>query len=431
MDWPQKLRLSVFLILSQAALARAQPISGNSPELDFQAVLKLVREASPALKRGQFLVDASESTSAATVAQSAPNLQLSNSIGWQKSASHPRQQHALGLSATLWDFGRQSAEELKAKANLDVSRAQLNEFGEALKARTARYYVALAASQAVMKVAQEQSKNAESKLSTVIAAYKRGERPQTDVVKLKVELGRSQIFLAKSQDEFFALTSQLQLTTRTFSATQEVVPSLRIKPLVERSDSDWRRLGEKWQQQTLTSSTLQKLEAGERALQADLRSLEANFFPIVGGSIAAQGNGSLHPVKPDFLAQLNLQYNFPLSSGLSFKRSALLARLAEIKLAAEEERKIRSDRIIQSRIRLEGLTKTIELQRAQIQTLLDYQLLVRTRYFAGRASLLELTTTEDDLLSNRIELTRLQTSLYTAALDAAEALGGTNLENLF
>jgi len=62
---------------------------------------------------------------------------------------------------------------------------------------------------------------------------------------------------------------------------------------------------------------------------------------------------------------------------------------------------------------------------------LDYQLLVRTRYFAGRASLLELTTTEDDLLSNRIELTRLQTSLYTAALDAAEALGGTNLENLF
>lgn len=433
MDWPHWVRISLFIWLfyvsgsSSGALAT----SVSQTQLDFPSVLARVREASHALKRARAQVDAAEFSRIATELQSYPNLQVSNSLAWQQSSSSLKQQHTLALSATLWDFGRQKAQELRAVSQLRVSQAQLSEADELLKNRTARFYVSMAAADSVLKLALEQSKNAESKLQTVTSAYKRGERPQTDVVKLKVEAGRAALFAARARDEFSLLTAQLQLLSQAETAQVNRESTWSLKGLRERSAEDWELLFSGWEKRSSQAATLAKLAANEQILRAELESLESESYPVLGANASALGAGALTPFKPDALAQINLQYTLPLADVRGNKRSALRARINEAQLAQMEEQKLRLDKFVQSKIRLEGLGKNLQLQRQQIETLLDYQKLVRARYTAGRASLLELTTTEDDLLANRLEVARLLASIYTAAIDAAEAMGQPNFDDLF
>ncbi|MEN9528870.1 MAG: hypothetical protein RI932_743 [Pseudomonadota bacterium] len=435
MDWPRKVLVIFFLICSHESPAHVGKVPPDqlqqSEALDFKAVVQRVRAVSFALQRGKQLVDSAQAASSATDLQGVPTLQLSNGLVFQQSVRNFRQQHALTLSATLWDFGRQHAQELRAQAQVAVSEAQLVEYEENLRGKTARYYVSLQAAEKVLALAEEQLRNAQSKLQTVTSAYRRGERPQTDVVKLKVEEGRAQLFLSRAQDEHAALSTQLMLSTlddnTSYSATQRV----RLKALPERGTAQWLGLFAEWERRIPESATLNKLTASEKVLQAELSSLNADAFPSIGSSAAVQAGGSLLPIKPDILAQLNLQYSIPLTAQRDFRRSALLARVREVQLNRSEEKKNRSDKLIQSRVRAQGVLRTLELQRSQIETLLEYQKLVRARYFAGRASLLELTTTEDDLLAQRLELARLQSNLYLIALDAADALGGKYVEELF
>jgi len=432
MKWPHKVRVFFFLICCQgfpvyADTAQPQP----STPLDFSAVLQKVRAVSYSLQRSQQLVEAAQASHAATGLQDFPALQLSNGLAYQQSVGKLRQQHALALSATLWDFGRQQAQELRAQAQVELSEAQLSEQDEVLRAKTARYYVALHAAERILALAEEQLRNAQSKLQTVNAAYRRGERPQTDVVKLKVEEGRAQLFLSRSQDEHAALSAQLLLSTLADSTSFNAQPRLRFKPLPERAVAQWSELFVGWEKHVPESASFLKIVANEKAVQAELHSIDAERFPTIGSTAALQANGSLLPIKPDFLAQLNLQYSIPLTSQRNMRRSALLARVKEIQLNRTEENKNRRDKVVQSRIRAQGVLRTLDLQRAQIETLLEYQKLIRNRYFAGRATLLELTTTEDDLLAQRLELARLQSNLYLIALDAADALGGKHIEELF
>jgi outer membrane protein TolC len=144
-----------------------------------------------------------------------------------------------------------------------------------------------------------------------------------------------------------------------------------------------------------------------------------------------QAGGQLFPLKPDLTAQLNLQYSLPLNSLRDQRKAVVLGKVRENLLNREEELKVRSEKLQQSKHRLDGLLQQRELNKSQIELLLEYQKLVRTRYFAGRASLLELTGTEDELLASRLELTRLELALFVAAFDASEAGGGKNLEKIF
>lgn len=431
MDWPQKLRFLALLALLPQTLTFAQPHTQSPSRLEFSDVLAKVRAASHSLKRARMLVDAAELSKGAVEQQSSPNMQLSNSLSWQESSTGMRQQHALTMSATLWDFGRQRAQELKSIAQVEVSQAQAKESDEVLTGKTARFFVSLAAAEVVLRLAQEQSKNAESKLQTITMSYKRGERPQTDVVKLKIEAGRAKLFATRAQDEYSALSTQFQLITQAESARVDPALEVLLKPMRERTENDWLAFLAQLEKKTIESPTLEKLQANEKVLQAEFESSTSDNYPQLGASASAQASGMLMPLKPDVLAQVNIQYSLPIGDARELKRSALRARINEIKIAQAEEKKTRRDKFIQSKIRLQGYTRTVQLQRIQIESLLEYQKLVRARYFGGRASLLELTTTEDDLLANRLEMARLQASIYLGAIDAAEALGEENIHAVF
>lgn len=180
----------VFSASTQAPVssAPAQPAA-----LDFQTVFLRVKASSLALKRSSELRVSAQATESSVAAQRAPTLQLSNSLSALVTTGL-KQQHTLSVSTTLWDFGRQKAAELRAGAQLLLADAQMSESEEALKIRTARFYVAVCSAEEILEVAREQVRNAEQKLNTVMVGYNRGERPQSDVVRLKVELGKAQLF---------------------------------------------------------------------------------------------------------------------------------------------------------------------------------------------------------------------------------------------
>lgn len=410
---------------SPVSSAPAQPTA-----LDFQTVFFKVKSSSLALKRSSEIRNSAQASESSVAAQRAPTLQLSNSLSAQVTTGF-KQQHALSVSTTLWDFGRQKAAELRAGAQLLLADAQMSESEEALKIRTARFYVAVCSAEEILEVAREQVRNAEQKLNTVMVGYKRGERPQSDVVRLKVELGKAQLFLKRSQDEVMWLKSQL-LSTLSDNLQQLADPgTLRLKPLPSQQPNHWRNFISETGASVPETASLLRLRANKIVLESELDALRAEDSPLITGSAGIQGNGTLFPLKPDLSAQVGLQYFLPLGQVREQKKIFLLARVRENLLSLEDEIKSRSDKRLQSRLRIEGILGQIEQQKSQIDLLLEFQKLVRARYFAGRASLLELSNTEDELLANRLELTRLQSNLFSSAIDTAEALGGKSLEKIF
>lgn len=427
------LRLSVVLCLTAGGLhaSAAAAQSSSAPEtLDFQMVLQRVRAASIALQRSGELQKSAVANESAVGSQRAPTLQLSNSLTAQYS-NPSKQQHSLLIGATLWDFGRQSAQEMRASAQRLGSDAQRLESEEALRIRTARFYIAACGAESVLAVAQEQLRNAESKLKTVNASYQRGERPQADVVKLKVDLGKAQLFYKKSQDEAAWMRAQVMLPTLSLKDISNGTNNVRFQSLKMRTPQQWQSFLGQWMKAPIEPAAMERLRSAKIALESELETLNAEALPLLTGSAGFQGVGSLSPLKPDALMQIQLQYSLPLSAVREQKKESLLARVRENLLSRDEEIKTRTEKLAQSQLKIESLLQQVELQKAQIDLLLEYQKLVRARYFAGRASLLELTNTEDELLSYKLELTRIEVSLYGLAVDASEAVGGKNLEALF
>jgi outer membrane protein TolC len=328
------------------------------------------------------------------------------------------------VTAPLWDFGRQSAQELKAAAQVFAADTQSAEGKEILRVRTARFYIAAAAASDVVAELQDQLRNADVKLKAVTQSYLRGERPQTDVVRLKVELGKAQLQVRRAQDDERGL--QLQVSQLIGSSD-----SFALKPLSKRSLEHWQWVLKRLTVRPQETAAIERLRSNKALLESELSALDAEGLPVISGSAGVQALGTLTPLKPEFLVQLSVQHSLPLSSARDFKKESVLARLRENRLSLDEEMKNRSDKIQQSQRRMESLLQQLELQKVQIAMLLEHQKLIRARYFAGRASLLELSNTEDELLANRLELTRLNAGLYTAAVDAFEALGGKDLETLF
>lgn len=447
MDWPghslsanRRVRFGVpklFFVLTaclclplshaRAENAAAIPIASV---LDFSAVMQRVRASSLTLQRNEKLIESASANESAVKSQSGANLQLSQSLTAYY-VSPFKQQHMLSVGTTLWDFGRQAAQELKAASQRLAAEAQSVEAEEALRVRTARLYASVCASDAVLSIAQEQLRNSENKLKTVTTAYQRGERPQSDVVKLKIELGKAQLFVRKSLDESSLLKNQLLLSSALQPVPVESIASISLRQLPKRSVTQWRSLLDELSSDLKGAAVFARLDAANISLEAELSALSGDSYPLVNASAGVQAGGQLFPLKPDLTAQLNLQYSFPLNSLRDHRKAVVLGKVRENLLNREEELKVRSEKLQQSKHRLDGLLQQRELNKSQIELLLEYQKLVRTRYFAGRASLLELTGTEDELLASRLELTRLELALFVAAIDASEAGGGKNLEKIF
>lgn len=421
-----------FASLLPADLAQAaQPASAAAAVDDFQTVFQKVRASSLALRRSKELFLSAEAGKSSVKAQKDPTLQFSGTVSAQL-FSPLRQQHGLSVSTTLWDFGRQAAAEMRAAAQVLSAEAQIAENEEQLKIRTARFYAAACSAEAVLDIARAQLASAEQKLRTVTAGYKRGERPQSDVVRLRVEVGRAQLFVRRSADERQWLHSQLFLTLSGTSGTPPAAEqNLHLKPMPELTAAQWRQLINSTSTDPIESAVIAKQRAAKISLESELDALGAEEKPVVSGTAGIQGNGNFVPLKPLLQVQVGLQYSLPLGELREQKRQSLLAKVREVLLAIEDEIKLRSDRRSQSRLRMEGILGQIELQKEQVESLLEFQKLVRSRYFAGRASLLELSNTEDELFANRLELTRLRTALQSAAIDTAETTGGTHLEKIF
>lgn len=413
-----------------AAQAQTNQSTQNTPELDFPQIWNSVRAASSGLKKREENSTASQLEAEAAAVESYPILSLNSSLGWQKNNDNPRQQHALEISASIWDFGRQSAQELRAQLRVKTSQAQSAEFESLLKGNAARLYVSLNSSQSIIRLAEEQIRNAKSKLNAVTSSYKRGERPQTDVVRMQVELGKAQIFFNKAQSEFDQLSAELHMLM-TADASRMTSGKLRLKPLPERSEDEWQNLMSQWQEPDPNNPTLVRLRTAQEDIKAQLSLQRAEGWPQLKLGAGTQSQGELVSLASDFFTRLSFHYQLPLSPQRSLEAQSNQRKLSEAQLAFEEEQNNLNRQLSQSRVRIQGLLLSAALQKKQINTLRQYQKLTRSRYFAGKASLLEFTTTEDELLANELELSRIQFSLYSESAAVAQILGQNKTETLF
>ena len=436
---------------------QAQSAVPKSP-LSFPQALELAQKVSPEKKRAQFALRSGDLDRKLLDKQLDPVLQWtsvgSGRVGYTGPSSSGRarsggasggpspnfeigdeyaltfdQTHSLSLNQTLYDFGRLSAQRKRSDLQRKVVELRVSEVDDALRYRVARAYLKILTSQQIQRTIELQVRNAQKKLTEIERSYRRGEKSEVDFVKSQADAGRAQLAVKRSQDEVRVALDQLTVffaDVGNANAAGFVFPNLMLK-----SAQEWSKLVGTWGVQPFKNAIGVRRDAEREALDAQLPIIETSKKPVVSSQISAQLGGNLFPVRPSALAQLQFSYNIPWNGMENDEKEKVLLQKQDLLLQDDIDTKLRLDKLSLARSQIDvSLSQISEIQN-QVKILERYQELVRKRYNAGKASALELSTTEDEVINSYLDLSRVQVTVSSAALDIAEAVGVTELGNLF
>lgn len=383
------------------------------------------------VRYGELSAGAASSSAGSTRAAATPDLYNQLALAKSKLSFSKSQAYGTQLSRTLYDFGRHDARVGQADAAQAVKELQANEVTEALRFKVARAYAGVAGLERLAKLAFDQLKVSEDKLSEQRRNYQRGLRPESDVVTAEVEAGRARIARDKALTDVRA--ARLALAQTLGMALDLDKLTLAPGAYAVRDPRALAQIVQTWQAQQ-KSAAMARREKERQALDADLSLVDANKRPTVSGALTAQEGAPLAN-QPDFkplvTGSVGISWDVPWN-GMSrdeVRRVAIRRQDLDVQEAAELRQ--RTDKDAAAR---EALTVGAEQWDAlgrQLGLLERQRKMVQSRYELGKASALELGQSEADLVSMRADVTRLGNTLLAATLDVAEAHAVADLDALF
>lgn len=347
-------------------------------------------------------------------------------------AQDPRtteQLHSLNLSIPLIDFGRSTARERQLDLELQAAVAGEKEMLTKLHFDVARAYLAAAAAQRSIEITKEQIKIADTRAREQNRLYQQGMRPESDVLAAQVDLGSAQISLQQAEDD--ALTARMRLAavlgvTDHNSLSTLMPPPLRIDP---RALVDFLEFLEKTPAQPAPSQQRRSLQL--EALGASLDQVKASTRPRLNGALGAQAAGSFTPVKPHASAALALAWEIPWSGQNRDQQQLNALQRQSIELSGAQEELQRQTQWQTGQHSFNSARRSAIALIDQEKIVERQQRLVQQRYNSGRATALELSSSEAAVINVRQSLARVGQQAVGAAIDAAEAKGMTSLDTLF
>jgi outer membrane protein TolC len=340
------------------------------------------------------------------------------------------QVYELSLSKTLYDFGRHAARIEQSKSARDVKNLAREEVTEALRYRVARAFAEIAAAERQIAVAADEVDISGAKLKQQQTNYRRGLRPESDVVTAEADVGRAQLGLIRAQDA--ARTARLSLARLMGVESGPVAGALPAKATALQEPSVWRGLVGRWADFAKTAAATRR-EREVQALSADEELISATKRPVLSGSVNAQHAASWDDGfgKPQYTGQVELSWDVPWSGMSRDELRRVAIERQDLGLQDASETRARSDQDALGRAALDAsaaqwdaLVKQRQLAERQLK-------LVQRRYESGNATATEVSTAESQLVDVRSSQAQLAASMVDAVIDVAEARGVKDVGEVF
>ena len=340
------------------------------------------------------------------------------------------QVYSAQLVATLYDFGRHSTRMEQADFQEQVRKLGHAEVLEALRYRIARAYAGVLAAERIVQISTEQVAVEEGKLKDQRLNYQRGLRPESDVVMAEVTLGRAKLSLSSAHAA--ARSARLSLGLLISEAEQPLLTAaVPTKSLTLNSPETWQRILTNWREFKKGAGQLRR-ETETNALKSDEDLVSTVRRPTLQGTVDATRTGSWTGAHREFYTgRLGLRWDIPWNGMGRDETARIGTRRMDIELQEQINRKTRMD--LDTVAREQFQTAHIQLQQLseQLKLVTREQELVRRRYLAGKASALEVSTAETDLLTQKLASVTLLNAMALRVIDVAEARAETSLEGVF
>lgn len=327
------------------------------------------------------------------------------------------------LRRNLYDFGRDAAKE--KVISFEEKRAHLlyEEAKERLFWQVARSYLAVIASKRIEQTTSEQVIISSDKVKTLTYNYRQGLRPEHDKVAAQVELGKVQLTHLKARDEVYI--AQKNLNTLIWGQQKTGQADIPPKALALLSPAEALAKVKEWQEQT--SALQMRIQSEQQALEANRDLIKADNYPLLSGLLNYQYTGEPSHLKGQSDAQIRLSWDVPWRGKSRFELERLAVRNKELELLSLQDQQ---NRRLQKDLALQKIEDAVDLWNSfnKQLSLYEQQLkLAKQRYESGKASPLELSNAEADLINLRLEMIKLVNNCASAVLEVAESSGVRDL----
>lgn len=424
----------------------AQPIQ----TISFADALKRASSISIETNRARQNAKVLESDAEIAELQAKPKIQLTSNIATRLTGVAPRTalttpaptkigteylvfDHSYGaqISTSLYDFGRLEATKKKIELQNITAKNQIDETLFGLQNKIAKLYFNASISINQLKFFESHFNLMTEKLKNMEKNYANGLRPETELLRVKLDLARSKLALHKAQAEVKLAKEQLKLSIFPPSEKPDSQqPQFEISAFPQRDINFWKKIiFDAPQFQSTPTETRRRAE--QNANLSEIEILRTQKYPQINAILAHQWTGTMFPMTQQTSAQIQLIWEIPWTGQIEKNQEKILLKSEDFELQNTQDRRAFIEKTalaqLQGQINIEQLAETDQ----QIQEQARFVSLVSKTYENGRSSILEMSAAESDLIALKIEYGRLQKNLASTALDIIEAKGGAAYELFF
>jgi len=417
----------VFLCFLLPLSASGETIT-TGEELTLQRAVDIALKNQPSILAARSTVRANEATIGQAQANYYPQLAASGSYSrvssatnntWTTDTSGKYNQYTsnMGLSQTIFDFGKTPTQVNINSLNTESSRFDLNNTLDTVVFNVKQAFYNVLQAQRNRDVADESVKQFQQHLDQAQGFYSVGTKAKIDVTKAEVDLSNAQLNLIKAEN-------QIKLSRVTLNNAMGIPNS----PDYSLQDSlSYTKYGLSFEDALsrvyVQRSDLQSMIKKKEAAKASIDLARKGYFPVLTGSANYGYSGTNFPVTDGWNYGVSL--SFPLFSGFDTKYQVAQAQANYDTLRANEQ-SLRLDiysQVQQGYLTLREAEESIGTSELTVQQAKENVELATGRYQAGVGSPLEVTDALVGLNNAQVAYTQALTDYKNAQASIEKAIG--------
>jgi outer membrane protein len=328
----------------------------------------------------------------------------------------------LRMNMTLFDAGKTFADIRAQKANVAAAEAsEVNtEYNIALQVKQA--YNAVLAAKESESAARAQLATAELQLQTSIAKVNAGAANISDSLRSVVQVGTAQLAVLSAQNTFRTQSATL---TRLVGTPYFVTAQLSDSVDHSTTPIDSANIV------TLAESgpTIRAANAEMSAAKASERSAKAAYLPTItmNASFSGSGASSIYGFNGAFPYSRGIGFNlnYPIFNGFQRENQIASAQIAfeNAQASARDARLSTQQSVVTGIGNLRNAEETMRVQEVNVRASQEDLRVVTQRYQNGVSTLLEVTTSQQNLVTAQQQLIQARLNYRNAKAQIEAAIG--------
>ena len=435
--WKFFLRLRVLCpVLISLCFFLPFPVSGEiiaaGETLTLQRAIDIALKNQPSILAGQSTVRANEATIGQARANYYPQLAASgsyskvspatSSTGTNATGKYDQYSSSVGLSQTIFDFGKTPTQVRINSLNTESSRFDLDNTLNTVVFNVKQAFYNVLQAQRNRDVAGESVKQFQQHLDQAQGFYGVGTKSKIDVTKAEVDLSNARLNLIKAEN-------QIRLSRVTLNTAMGIpdVPDYNLQ-----DNLSYTKYGLSFEEALSTvyakRPDLQSLERKKEAAKESISLARKGYFPVLSGDVnyvysGTSSSGTGFPLNNSW--NYGVSISIPIFSGFDTKYKVAQAQANYDTISANEQ-SLRLDiysQVQQGYLALREAEERIGASELTVRQATENVELATGRYRAGVGSPLEITDALVGLNNAKVAYTQALTDYKNAQASIEKAIG--------